>query len=179
MPLSADVFWLHFLALVSLIFHISAAAPDVIGGYSPRKFIAGKQRQNASFSLTQIRNPKWKPRETSTTAIYAAEFLKHKVRMPKDLRVAWEELKAHDDQSSNSSIHRRVGGQLVRYSDGQYVCICMNRRPWLTRFWSRRYVFPVTIGTPKQTLNLIFDTASGDFWVWSWLMPVDMLQNRK
>jgi len=40
-------------------------------------------------------------------------------------------------------------------------------------------VFPVTIGTPKQTLNLIFDTASGDFWVWSWLMPVDMLQNRK
>lgn len=42
-----------------------------------------------------------------------------------------------------------------------------------------RYVFPLTIGTPKQTLNLIFDTGSGDFWVWSWLMPVSMLRDRK
>ncbi|KAH6713644.1 aspartic peptidase domain-containing protein [Leptodontidium sp. MPI-SDFR-AT-0119] len=156
----ANLGWTCIIVFISLALPTSTLAREVAYAPSSRKFIPGSQRHNASFSLTQIRNPKWKPRETSTTAVYAAEFLKHKVHMPEDLRIAWEELKLHDDQSSNSSIHPRVGGQLVRYSDGQYV-------------------FPVTIGTPKQTLNLIFDTASGDFWVWSWLMPIDMLQNRK
>ncbi|XMA16913.1 hypothetical protein WAI453_009704 [Rhynchosporium graminicola] len=80
--------------------------------------------------------------------------------MPKDLRQAWEELKPHDDPSKNYSTYPRVSGQLVRYRDGQYV-------------------FPVTIGYPKQVLNLIFDTASGDFWMWFWLMPVEMLYNRR
>lgn len=36
----------------------------------------------------------------------------------------------------------------------------------------------MSIGNPKQTLNLIFDTGSGDFWVWSWLMPISLLDGR-
>lgn len=39
---------------------------------------------------------------------------------------------------------------------------------------SIRYVFPVRLGTPSQTLYLLFDTGSGDFWVWSWLMPTSL-----
>ncbi|CZS96001.1 uncharacterized protein RCO7_05097 [Rhynchosporium graminicola] len=134
--------------------------PQVVSLYSeaPTRATTNSQRHNTSFSLKQIQNPKWKPRNTSTTAVYAAEFLKHKFRMPKDLRQAWEELKPHDDPSKNYSTYPRVSGQLVRYRDGQYV-------------------FPVTIGYPKQVLNLIFDTASGDFWMWFWLMPVEMLYN--
>lgn len=173
-----DMLWIFIIVVLSVVSGISPVCGKVATGSRARKFISGSQRYNTSFSLTQIRNPKWKPRDTSTTAVYAAEFVKHKVHMPKDLRVAWEELKSHDDQSTNSSLLPRVGGQLVRYSDGQYVHVRYgNDYTW--RIWTYRYVFPVTIGTPKQTLNLIFDTASGDFWVWSWLMPIDMLRNRK
>ena len=41
-----------------------------------------------------------------------------------------------------------------------------------------RFVFPVRIGTPSQTLYLLLDTGSGDFWVWSWLMPTTLTSGR-
>jgi len=41
-----------------------------------------------------------------------------------------------------------------------------------------RYVYLTKIGTPAQNLHLGFDTGAGDFWVWSWLLPAYMLENR-
>jgi aspergillopepsin I len=34
-----------------------------------------------------------------------------------------------------------------------------------------RYVFNITIGTPPQTMTLLFDSGSPDFWVWSQQTP--------
>jgi hypothetical protein len=40
------------------------------------------------------------------------------------------------------------------------------------------YVFSTRIGTPPQNLHLAYGTGAGDFWVWSWLLPTYMLENR-
>jgi hypothetical protein len=33
------------------------------------------------------------------------------------------------------------------------------------------YVFNITIGTPPQTMTMLFDSGSADFWVWSQQTP--------
>jgi len=37
-----------------------------------------------------------------------------------------------------------------------------------------RFVWPIQIGTPTQTLYVVFDTGSADFWVYSWQMPISL-----
>ncbi|KAN0119867.1 acid protease [Hyaloscypha variabilis] len=123
-----------------------------------RAFITAASTSTAKFSITQVKNPNWKPYSLSTTDVYAAPFLKHKKPMPAPLRAAWNQSRLRG-KSYQGSLAARNDGQLVNGSDGLYV--------YLTK-----------IGTPAQNLHLGFDTGAGDFWVWSWLLPAYMLENR-
>ncbi|KUJ22953.1 acid protease, partial [Mollisia scopiformis] len=68
--------------------------------------------------------------------------------MPEPLQSAWNRLQSREEPG----LATRDNGQTITTSDGLFL-------------------FPLRIGSPQQMLNLIFDTGSGDFWVWSWLMP--------
>ncbi|RDL36595.1 Acid protease [Venustampulla echinocandica] len=124
-------------------------------GALPRVLLNGDQKLNTSFTITQAKSPNWTPQRVPITAIYAAPFIKHKMRMPKKLRDAVAEL----DSNETSGIHHRANGQTADGTNGLYT-------------------FPVKIGTPPQTLRILFDTGSGDFWVWSWLMPGTLTAGR-
>ncbi|KAG9236365.1 secreted aspartic proteinase precursor [Amylocarpus encephaloides] len=45
--------------------------------------------------------------------------------------------------------------------------------------YDREYVAPVSLGTPAQELNLIFDTGSSDLWVFSTSMPAAQVAGQK
>src|SRR6187402_1260542 len=111
MPRSASVLCILILTLLSLT---ATAIPQSARGAQSRTFISGP-RPETSFTFTQVKNPKWKPREVSTTALYAAGFLKHKSRMPDALQGAWNELQSREAQGSEHSLNPRVSGETVRY----------------------------------------------------------------
>ncbi|CAG8973816.1 hypothetical protein HYALB_00005561 [Hymenoscyphus albidus] len=116
------------------------------------------------FSLTQNKNPNWEPREIPVTDIYARPFRKHRIRMPKQLREGVMELAA-EESNSTSLKHKRANGVKTKDNNGLYT-------------------YPVGMGedlnqNPVQTLQILFDTGSGDFWVWSWLMPETITQGRR
>jgi len=115
---------------------------------------AGARRVIASgkhLSFSQVKNPRWVPHQVSTTEVYAAPFLKHKQPMPPKLQSAFEVL-----NDTTSILDARANGQTVSGSSGEFV-------------------FPVQFGSPAQTLHLVFDTGSGDLWVWSWEMSTGTL----
>jgi hypothetical protein len=80
-----------------------------------REFSSTFSNSSASFSLTQIQNPKYKPYQVSTTAVYAAPFLKHNIPMPAKLSAAWNNLiSAHTE----SALQPRETGEVMTGSDG-------------------------------------------------------------
>lgn len=56
---------------------------------------------------------------------------------------------------------------------------CSSTLHYLIYLSQIRFVFPVRVGTPSQTLYVIFDTGSGDFWLWSWQMPASVRNNHR
>ncbi|TVY80436.1 hypothetical protein LSUE1_G006009 [Lachnellula suecica] len=108
------------------------------------------------YTITQVKNPHWSPKKVHVAELLAAPFRKHRIPMPKALQIAVDDVEAN---STATGSVRRANGQSVAGSSGQFV-------------------FPVRIGTPSQTLYLLFDTGSGDFWVWSWLMPKALTSGR-
>ncbi|KAH8597914.1 aspartic peptidase domain-containing protein [Bisporella sp. PMI_857] len=152
----------EFCILVCLLFSTFATAfPSTRSVISTqRKFISQSFPSSKVSSITQVKNPKWTSKQVSTLDVYAAPFLKHRIPLPKDLATAIENRPSARDLGKMSPLERRANGQTVSGSNGQFV-------------------FPVRVGTPGQTLYLIFDTGSGDFWVWSWQMPRSLLQNHR
>lgn len=152
--------WTYILAVLSFIVY---AAPSVARSSTTRTLLS---KSKTITSLSQVKNPRWVFHNVSTTAVYAAPFLKHCISMPPPLSSAWSNLQS-SSSASESALERRVSGQTVQGSSGEYVHVSsLHSQFSLSK--SIRYVFPVRLGTPSQTLYLMFDTGSGDFWVWSW-----------
>ncbi|KAH8684826.1 aspartic peptidase domain-containing protein [Tricladium varicosporioides] len=154
MPRAGHVaaFWFYLLNVFLLAWTQETPSPI-------RKLVQDGNQGKKTFSMTQKINPNWKPRRISTTTIYAAPFLKHKIPMPKELKTAVKEEKQAALENGTFPIHERVNGQTAVNTNGLYT-------------------FEVKIGTPVQKMNLMFDTGSGDFWVWSWLMPQTLTTGR-
>jgi len=103
-----------------LLTSISCATAGLQAVRSPssRAFLSDESTPAATFSVTQVKNPNWKPYSVSTTDVYAAPFLKHKRPMPAPLRAAWNQIKVRESKSSSGSLSARNDGQLVNGSDG-------------------------------------------------------------
>jgi hypothetical protein len=80
-----------------------------------REFSSTFSNPSAGFSPTQIPNPKYKPYQVSTTAVYAAPFLKHNIPMPAELLAAWNNL-----ISTNTELvlRPRETGEVITRTDG-------------------------------------------------------------
>ncbi|KAG9231764.1 aspartic peptidase domain-containing protein [Amylocarpus encephaloides] len=141
------------ICLLCLLLTARAQTPTI-----PRIALQGGSKARKAFSMTQTRNPNWKWRQIPVTALYAAPFLKHHLRMPEPLKEAVDELQM-EVINRTSLVHERANGQTAVGTNGLYT-------------------FPVHIGKPAQTFNIMFDTGSGDFWVWSWLMPQTLTNGR-
>jgi hypothetical protein len=107
---SLVAFWI-FAANLSLI--INAQDLPV-----PRVAVGRSAKPRKAFSLTQMRNPNWMPREIPVTAIYAAPFLKHHLRMPEPLKEAVDELNSTGLGNSTSLKHKRANGQKAVGTNG-------------------------------------------------------------
>lgn len=92
--------------LLLLLTHVSAYDPTL-------RSILGTTSLK-SFSITQVRDARWKPKTVSTTEVYAASFLKHNRPMPEPLRSAWNELQSQE----NFGLSSRVNGGTTTTSDG-------------------------------------------------------------
>jgi hypothetical protein len=80
-----------------------------------REFSSTFSNASAGFSLTQIQNPKYKPYKVSTTAVYAASFLKHNIPMPAELSAAWNDLIS---TNTESALRPRETGEVITGTDG-------------------------------------------------------------
>ncbi|TAQ83826.1 hypothetical protein B7494_g7853 [Chlorociboria aeruginascens] len=101
-----------------------------------------------SLAVGQVPNPKWTSHRLLATEVYAESFIKHHIPMPSKLQAAVQALKS----SGNASIIARETGETVSGSSGEFV-------------------WPILVGTPSQTLYVVFDTGSSDLWVYGSGMP--------
>jgi hypothetical protein len=79
-----------------------AAILEAVSGPSSRTFISTASEPASKFSITQVKNPNWKPYRLSTTDVYAASFLKHKRPMLAPLRAAWNQSRSYGGNASTS-----------------------------------------------------------------------------
>jgi hypothetical protein len=84
----------------------------------PRIAIGKDKTTRKPISFTQTRNPNWVPRQIPVTAIYAAPFLKHHIRMPEPLQEAVDELNTSELSNRSSLIHERANGQKATGTNG-------------------------------------------------------------
>jgi len=103
---------------IIILFSFATASQYANFGSSTRTFLSTGTKMASDFSVTQIRNPNWKPYNTTTTALYAAGFLKHNRPMPPALKAAWDDLLSHESLGSPSSIESRDSGQVVPGTEG-------------------------------------------------------------
>ncbi|KAK1569777.1 eukaryotic aspartyl protease [Colletotrichum navitas] len=105
---------------------------------------AGTQ-QESSFSVEQVRNPRY---VRSGPLALAKAYRKFKVPLPQDLANVVANITA-------AGVGKRATGS-VTTTPAEFDV---------------EYLSPVQIGTPAQTLTLDFDTGSSDLWVFSTLTP--------
>src|SRR5450756_2310640 len=100
---------------ICLLFLLSCATATLQAVRRPasRTFISTVPKSDRKFSVTQVKNPNWKPYSLSTTEVYAAPFLKHKRPMPEPLRAAWNRSKSRGENASTASLAVRNDGQHV------------------------------------------------------------------
>jgi hypothetical protein len=113
MPNRLSLIWISLLALISL-----SEAAGSARGLPPRAFLSGSSEMGKGYSIAQVKNPNWKPRNVSSTSIYARPFFKHGISMPAALKAAWNTLQTRDNTASISVLESRDGGQVVATSDG-------------------------------------------------------------
>jgi hypothetical protein len=96
----------------------SVASPQTGSGSSSRAFVFNGQK---FYSVSQVKNPKWTRHQISTTAVYAAPFLKSRMPMPANLSTAYQDLESSNGGSEESRglLQSRINGQTVDGSDGE------------------------------------------------------------
>ncbi|KAI1431676.1 eukaryotic aspartyl protease [Xylaria sp. CBS 124048] len=114
-----------------------------------------------TFRVDQIPNQHFNSTRKGRGAIAkASAYSKYGAPVPQDLR-AYIEQTISTVGTGNKTMVSPQGGVTAtpQISDSEYLC-------------------PVQIGTPPQTLNLDFDTASSDFWVFSSETPTDQIDGQ-
>lgn len=94
-------------SVLSLILVASAGLP-------PRVMLNGGRKMSTSLTLTEAKNTDWKPERVPITTIYAAPFIKHRIRMPKKLEAAVAELRL----GQPSRVNHRANGQTAIGTNG-------------------------------------------------------------
>lgn len=104
------------VAFLCTVFPFFAVATPV----KPRSNSSRTYVSNSSIhSLSQVKNPRWEPKQISTTYVYAAPFIKHNMPMPPKLQAALSTVQSQQDLESRTSLKSRISGETVTGSDGE------------------------------------------------------------